>query len=307
MSDSQPVKRLRTRGDASAPGAAPFLPAWLDELGLSASEFRVLMTLWSRANRDMVCWPSVALISSTCRLHADTVWAALRSLEGRELILRRKHSGTRNGNEYLLRLPKSGDAMARGVEGRDDRDRAPPEPTAVVTRGHAPRLLESKPMSPPQYSESKGRVQQEPPETEGLPLTETEGRESPEYDGQEGTPKGSPMKEPTAAPPVGHIRIRFPPVLAGSPEFRACWDTQWLPYLLQINRRSPPLITLDRHLIQCAEWGPTRAIAALLYTIDTGRLTKPVEPPNYANRRSFSDSQGSRKCTLQGDYTAAGF
>lgn len=302
MSEPQYPRRSRSRADASAPGASPFIPAWLDELGLSASEFRVLMTLWSRANKELVCWPSVATISTTCRLHADTVWATLRSLEDRGLIHRRKHIGTRNGNEYTLRIPRP--EAATGCEGGE---RVPVPSAKVAIREQVSRPARADSLSSPPPPESKGRLLYQPPESEGLQLTESEGCKSPESDGQEGNPKGSPMKDPTPASPVGHIRIRFPPTLDESPEFRTCWDDQWLPYLFQVTRRSPPLITLDRHLIQCAEWGPKRAIAALLYTIDTGRLTKPVEPPNYANRRPINHSQGSRRCALQGDYTAAGF
>lgn len=70
---------------------------------------------------------------------------------------------------------------------------------------------------------------------------------------------------------------RLPPSLAASPEFRACWEKEWLPYLIHVTTRVPSIITLDRHLQQCVQWGPERAVKALHFTIETGRLTKPTE------------------------------
>lgn len=54
----------------------PFIPAKLDDAGLSASQFRV----FARIARRGMCSESVPNIASGCRLDQDTVWSALRSL-----------------------------------------------------------------------------------------------------------------------------------------------------------------------------------------------------------------------------------
>ena len=84
----------------SAPCRRPFIPAWLDEAGLTAADFRVLANLWRRAGRRGVCWPAVSSIARTCRLDLKTVWAVLRRLEAAGFLRRQKHY--RNANEYVL-------------------------------------------------------------------------------------------------------------------------------------------------------------------------------------------------------------
>lgn len=82
----------------------PFIPRWLDELGLAANEFRVLCHLWRRGRGT--CFPSGETIAQTCRLHPDTVWKVLKKLETQSLIRRRPKTGSRGRhNEYELLVP----------------------------------------------------------------------------------------------------------------------------------------------------------------------------------------------------------
>lgn len=79
----------------------PFIPSWLDEAGLSATEFRVLCNLWRRAEREtLTCFPSAANIMETCRVAENTLWKVLRSLERKGFLSRTK--GRHNSNTYTL-------------------------------------------------------------------------------------------------------------------------------------------------------------------------------------------------------------
>jgi hypothetical protein len=92
-------------GRNRAPFLRPLIPAWLDELRLPASEFRVLAHLWRRADTDGWSYPSVGSIGRICRLNEDTVWRVLRSLEERGLVARRKIPGRSNHLKVLTPTP----------------------------------------------------------------------------------------------------------------------------------------------------------------------------------------------------------
>lgn len=83
----------------------PFIPAWLDDAGLTPHQHRVLCTLWRRGEGK--CYPSMANIAKTCRMKRDTVCKVLRELEEGGWIIRRKRKGkgVRNGNQYDLLVP----------------------------------------------------------------------------------------------------------------------------------------------------------------------------------------------------------
>ena len=71
----------------------PFLPAWLDQLGLSTSEFRIYAHLWRWCRTKTAlrpCESSLETMKRTCRLSEDTVWRALAALETLGLIHRKK-------------------------------------------------------------------------------------------------------------------------------------------------------------------------------------------------------------------------
>ena len=83
----------------------PLIPAWLDELGLPASEHRVLCHLWRRADPQGWSYPSVASIAQVCRLNEDTVWRMLRSLRKRSLIVRLNVPGRTNHFRVVVPHP----------------------------------------------------------------------------------------------------------------------------------------------------------------------------------------------------------
>lgn len=65
----------------SKPILRPFIPVWLDDAGLSASEFRVLCHLWRRADKDGFAWPGQREISRACKIKLNTVGRVLKTLE----------------------------------------------------------------------------------------------------------------------------------------------------------------------------------------------------------------------------------
>lgn len=128
-----------------------FIHSSLDDAKLTASEFRVFAHLSRRAG-DGASWASVETMATTCRLHPDTVWKALKGLEQRRMIRRE----TRHGKTSLIRLT------------------APSE------------WLMTEPTPQSQAPESEGW---HPPESEGHHPPESEGHEgNPTRVSKEGDP-----------------------------------------------------------------------------------------------------------------------
>lgn len=138
---------------------SPLIPAWLDDCGLTATEFRVLSHIWRRYGKDGQnggAFPSGESIAAACRVNKDTVWKVIASLEGKKLLLRKSRStekGARTSNTYIPLVPL---AESRGLP----------------------------------LAESKGLP---PPEKEGLPLAETKGGGLAESKGYEGIPSKEPQ------------------------------------------------------------------------------------------------------------------
>lgn len=61
---------------------APFIPAWLDDLGLDSREFRVYCHVLRRGE----CWEASEEIAEHCRMNRKTVYAVLARLEARGLL-----------------------------------------------------------------------------------------------------------------------------------------------------------------------------------------------------------------------------
>lgn len=79
----------------------PFIPAWLDDLGLGPREFRVLCHLWRRGETHS----TAATIAAVCRIKRETVFSILTELEKLGLV-RREH---RQGRTTLIQpVPPNG-------------------------------------------------------------------------------------------------------------------------------------------------------------------------------------------------------
>jgi hypothetical protein len=68
-------------------GKTPFIPAWLDDAGLSAATFRVYSHLARSAdNSTGIAWPSYQRMTAICGLGKSTVRRCLEELEERKMI-----------------------------------------------------------------------------------------------------------------------------------------------------------------------------------------------------------------------------
>jgi hypothetical protein len=77
-----------------------FVHSALDEAGLSVHAFRVYCHLARRAGKDGAAYPGAVSMAAVCRMKRDTVFTALRELEGRGMLERQKRHGS--SNEYWL-------------------------------------------------------------------------------------------------------------------------------------------------------------------------------------------------------------
>lgn len=66
-----------------------FIPAWLDDFGLSASVFRI----YCHISRRGQCYDAIPMIARVCRLNANTVKKGLRELVERKLVAKLQRSG----------------------------------------------------------------------------------------------------------------------------------------------------------------------------------------------------------------------
>jgi hypothetical protein len=84
----------------------PFIPIWLDDLGLSPGPFRVLCHLWRKRNRKTgQCNPSLKSIAKACGFKKpDTVSGYLTELRDRGLVSWRKAKFA-GSNHYKLLVP----------------------------------------------------------------------------------------------------------------------------------------------------------------------------------------------------------
>jgi DNA-binding MarR family transcriptional regulator len=79
-----------------------FIHSSLDDLGLSAQEFRIYAHLARRAGAGEA-FPAVATIAKVCRLNEETVRSALKELAGRGMVTKQERPG--QTNIYRLTAP----------------------------------------------------------------------------------------------------------------------------------------------------------------------------------------------------------
>lgn len=136
-----------------------FIHSSLDDAGLTPQEFRLFAHLSRRAGSGEA-WASAASMATACRMHQDTVWAALNELERRRMVVRE----ARPGKTTLIRLTKPSDWNLNppGLEGHplkpgDGNGGTPPTPPNRVAptglEGHEGNPIrvskESNPSSAP--------------------------------------------------------------------------------------------------------------------------------------------------------------
>jgi hypothetical protein len=67
----------------------PFIPAWLDDSHLTATQFRVFCHIARRGN----CWESLPTMAECCRMRRPTVQTALGELAKMNVITKEKRTG----------------------------------------------------------------------------------------------------------------------------------------------------------------------------------------------------------------------
>lgn len=156
-----------------------FVPADLDDAGLSVHAFRVYCHLARRTMHSTTDkWPSGPSIAAWCRMNEDTVWRALEELIERGMVRREKRAGT--SSRHILTKPSLW-------------NKAPKLPTAA-----------------PKTHRKRGDGGKEgTPETKGQGAAEKRGQGAAEKRGYEGTPikvlhegmAGGSDDPPTSLPP----------------------------------------------------------------------------------------------------------
>lgn len=97
-------------------GKRPFIPAWLDDAGLSQAEFRLYCHLWRRADRNGIAWPSVdgngddgnpstKSIVSVCGMARRTAWKTINRLIELKLIEKLGKRHFQSSNTYRVLSP----------------------------------------------------------------------------------------------------------------------------------------------------------------------------------------------------------
>ena len=148
----------------------PFIPAWLDEAGLTQAEFRLYCHLCRRAdNQTGVAWPSYQAIQDSCGLSRKTVWRNLKDLEAHGLIAKvGKPFGGSSRYKILSSIVSSGERLidSNSVTGgmNDDSQSFPsgnsnrsPHDAPIVSPGER----EGNPMKEIQLRKSKREVSPE--------------------------------------------------------------------------------------------------------------------------------------------------
>lgn len=136
----------------------PLIPSWLDDMGLSARQFRVFCHLSRRAGVDGDCHPAMSSIIEKCQISENTGWKILKELEALGLIVRGKRA--RNSNRYLV-------ANERPI----------PTPPKEKVQTDTPKSDE--------WPTVKSRRSQ-PPQSDGEQSPQSSGRQSPQSKGRKG-------------------------------------------------------------------------------------------------------------------------
>jgi hypothetical protein len=112
--------------DGKRPAGTPFIPAALDDAGLTAPQFRVFCRIARRSNGgDASCFESVPNIAKAVRLEEKTVRAAIDALETRRMVAIHQRIGFPN---HVSTLPEDQWLAADTLPNRHQTPKALPPP-----------------------------------------------------------------------------------------------------------------------------------------------------------------------------------
>lgn len=89
-----------------------FIHRSLDDLGLTANQFRLYAHLARRANNTGKAWPGIDSMSEVCRMHKETVISSINELESRGMLIVEKIKGKKN--VYRLTSPSKWRVVGNG-------------------------------------------------------------------------------------------------------------------------------------------------------------------------------------------------
>lgn len=143
---------------SSSKSSPAFIPAWLDDYGLSGPEFRVYCHLSRREGTDPA-YGSVPNIAKVCRLDPRTVRSCLVTLEAEKLIEKRPRPG--RTSLYRTTIPLTNGT--RGAKCQSTPDKPPRNPSQSAL-GHPSQtaLDEGSPLKVPPLRQSQEGGRQPP-------------------------------------------------------------------------------------------------------------------------------------------------
>lgn len=217
----------------------PFIPSWLNQARLPQSEFRVYCCLISRAdNATGIAWPKADTIAADCMMARNTVWKALRALEGRQLI-RRVGKPFQGSSRYQILMPTgANETLVDGVTSSNETpiddatgaNETPPIGANEILQSAQTRRRECNPKNVIQGRNTKSELFEEFP-----------------------SERKSPMSD----------KLPF-----SSAAFADAWN-DWIQHRAEIKKKLTPT-SIKQQLRNFAEWGEERSITAIRHTIGNG-------------------------------------
>ena len=98
-----------------------FIPGALDDAGLSKTDFRVWCHIRRREDRGNGCYASSESIAATCKIHRDSVYAAIKRLLARNFI----SNESRTGQTTIYRTRPIADWLPVGKQGTGEKEGHP--------------------------------------------------------------------------------------------------------------------------------------------------------------------------------------
>lgn len=207
----------------------------LDDFGLTPHEFRIVGHLARRAGgQNGKAWPSVKSIAEICRIHRDTVFSSLKSLEESHIIERQQRDG--NSTIYVLNPPSK---WSKPRPPKSPRNRGVGNKGASEIKGH-----------PPVGNKGTGGV----------------GNKGTQRVSTEGNPlEGNPIPP---NPQGGSSEFEFIPAILQTPEFHKAWN-EWQAERKQRRKKLTPA-AISRQLAKLEAMGPENAVASINQSIEQG-------------------------------------
>ncbi len=213
-----------------ADGKRPFIPAWLDDAGLSAATFRLYCHLSRSADNDTgIAWPSYERMGKVCGISRATINRCLTELISRNLIEKAEKQYFGRSTRYMVLVPI-----------------VAPEARLSDANSIISGTIGVPIVAPENCNRASGEASIVAPEA------------------REGNPKKvlQRRKPEPGLFPIGEA-LPFP-----STEFKAAWQS-WERHRMEIKKKLTPE-SIRQQFKKFADMGEGRAIAAINHSIANG-------------------------------------